>query len=115
MNLGALAISNMIFRPFDSRLAGTMRGAKKCVACLDAVADDPAAAVFADRRQTVDSAFETIENVRVSRLYDLERQIIVVPANFASCHYGLHSKSSAFPTLEPRSPSENSDDGEPNV
>jgi len=51
-----------------------------------AVADDAAIAVWANRRECVDRAFEAIEGVALSANDDFKRLIIFVLANFACRH-----------------------------
>jgi len=53
---------------------------------FDAVADDTAIAVRANRRQRVDRALETVESVTFSAHDYLKRLVIIVLANFASSH-----------------------------
>ena len=53
---------------------------------FDAMADDTAAAVWANRRQRVDCALEAIEGVTLTAHDDFERLVIVVLANFACRH-----------------------------
>ena len=47
---------------------------------------DPAIAVWADRRQRVDRAFEAIECVMLSGYDHFERFVIFILANFACSH-----------------------------
>jgi hypothetical protein len=47
---------------------------------------DPAIAVWADRRQRVDGAFEAIECMMLSRYDHFERFVIFILANFACSH-----------------------------
>jgi len=54
--------------------------------CLDSVPDDFAAAVFADRREFLNSALERIENVRATGGNHLKGQLIFVSAHFAFRH-----------------------------
>jgi hypothetical protein len=53
---------------------------------FDAVADDTAVAVGANRRQRVDCALEAIEGVTLSAHDDFKRLVIFVLANFACRH-----------------------------
>ena len=53
---------------------------------FDAVADDTAIAVRANRRQRVDCALETVESVTFSAHDYLKRFVIIILANFASSH-----------------------------
>jgi hypothetical protein len=50
------------------------------------VPNDPAVAVWADRCQCVDRAFEAIECVMLSGYDDFKRLVIFILANFACCH-----------------------------
>ena len=56
---------------------------------FDAVPDDPAIAVAANRRQRVDRAFETVEGVTLSPHYDFKRFVVFVLADFACRHTSL--------------------------
>ena len=53
---------------------------------FDAVADDTAIAVRANRRQRVNCALEAIEGVTLSAHDDFKRLVIIVLANFAFRH-----------------------------
>src|SRR5438270_10329908 len=53
---------------------------------LDAVADDLAAAVRADGGELVDRALEAVERVSDAGRHDLERHLVVVPADLALGH-----------------------------
>ena len=53
---------------------------------LDAVADDPAVAVRANRRQRMDRTFEAVESVTLSAHDDFKRLVTFVLANFACRH-----------------------------
>jgi len=53
---------------------------------FDAVADDTAIAVRANRRQCVDRALETVEDVTLSANDYFKRLVILVFANFAFSH-----------------------------
>jgi hypothetical protein len=53
---------------------------------LDAVADDTAITVWANRRQRMDSALEAIKGVAFSAHDDFKRLVIIVLANFAYRH-----------------------------
>jgi hypothetical protein len=50
------------------------------------VTDDPAVAVWADRRQRVDCAFEAVECVMLSCYDHFKRLVIFIFANFACSH-----------------------------
>jgi hypothetical protein len=53
---------------------------------FDAMAYDPAIAVWANRRERVDCALEAIKDVALSIHNDFKRFVIIVLANFASRH-----------------------------
>src|SRR5699024_2605458 len=80
------------------------------LACLHAVADDPASAVRARRREGVDRALEAVENTQAICLGDGEHIVIRVPAHVTrSC--GLlemgcvgHRRSSRLPPVSPHTP-----------
>src|SRR5215813_4802254 len=76
----------MIFSLRDSGFARATGATIKRVLGLDAVPDDLAAAVSADRRQLLDRAFEAVEDVLSARRDHLEGQIIIVTANFTLGH-----------------------------
>jgi hypothetical protein len=50
------------------------------------VPNDPAAAVWADRRQRVDRALEAIERVMLAGYDHFKRLVIFIFANFACSH-----------------------------
>jgi hypothetical protein len=58
-------------------------------ALLDAVPDDSAAAAWTGRRQRVNGAFETVEDVCLTAETDFERFVVIVPAHLALGHTGL--------------------------
>src|SRR5687768_5020924 len=59
------------------------------------MSDDPAAAVVADRRELVDRALEAVERMGCPGGHDLEREIIVVPADLAPGHVPLLAPAAA--------------------
>jgi hypothetical protein len=61
-----------------------------------AVPDDPAIAVWADRRQRVDRTFEAIECVMLSGYHHFERLVIFIFANFACSHTQLFRAPAAL-------------------
>jgi hypothetical protein len=61
-----------------------------------AVADHPAVAVRANRRERVDCAFEAIEGVMLTGNDHFERFVIFVFANFACSHTQTVSRAVAF-------------------
>jgi hypothetical protein len=79
----------MVFDSFDARFPGAIGAAEIIFLRLDAVPDNPAPAICAHRREFMNGAFKTIENVAVSRRNNLKRQIIIVSANFTLCHLSL--------------------------
>jgi hypothetical protein len=60
--------------------------AKHLALVLDAVADNPATTVGAQRRQGVDSALKRIERVVGPLGGHCERLVVIIPADFANCH-----------------------------
>ncbi len=60
------------------------------------VPDNSAIAVWADRRQGVDRAFEAIECVMLSGYDHFERLVIFIFANFARTHTQLFRSSGAL-------------------
>jgi hypothetical protein len=71
---------------FDTGLAGAVGAAEKVFLRLDAVSDDFTAAMSADRREFVNRAFKTIENVFFARRNHFKSQIIIISANFTLSH-----------------------------
>jgi hypothetical protein len=65
----------------DTLLRGTMGTAIQSIPGLDAVPYDLAAAMGADRRQGVDRALETIEDMRLATHSDLETFIVGIAAD----------------------------------
>jgi hypothetical protein len=63
-----------------------MGAAEEVTVDLDAVANDPALAVFADRSHRLNRTFETVENVTRAGGYDLEAFVVFIATNFASGH-----------------------------
>lgn len=49
--------------------------------------DDLATAVIAYRRELMNSAFKAVEDVIVACFDNLEGLIVIVPADFALCHW----------------------------
>ena len=60
------------------------------------VPDNSAVAVWADRRQRMDRAFEAIECVMLSGYYHFKRLVIFILANFACSHIRLFRASAAM-------------------
>lgn len=70
----------------DAGFAGTMRAAIKGALRLDAVADDFAIAVLAFWGERVNCAFKAVKIVRLPHDGDLQRFVVIVPANFTFVH-----------------------------
>ena len=58
--------------------------------CFDAMSDDFALAVRADRRKQVHRAFEAVESVRFARHDDLKRLVVIIPADLELSHEASH-------------------------
>lgn len=67
-------------------LASTMGAAVHDVVCLDAVADDAAAAVRTRRGERLDGAFKAVERVRFPSHGDFKGFIVIIAAGFTPCH-----------------------------
>jgi len=65
-------------------LAGAVRATEEFPVRLPAMADDLAAAMVANRGERLNGAFETVEDVGRARGDYLEREGVLVAANFAS-------------------------------
>ena len=63
-----------------------MDTAENLAPLLNAVPDDPAAAMWANRGQGMDRALETVECVMLPSHNDFKRLVIFVFANFACSH-----------------------------
>src|SRR5262245_44181707 len=79
------------------RAARAARAAVERAVDFHAVADDPALAVAAGRRERVDRAFETVEDVRGSGLHDGECLVVIVTANFTPGHGALSCQGLLLP------------------
>src|SRR5437016_7033546 len=77
---------NMVNDAAAARFARAIAAAEKCLIGFDAMTDDPAPAVSTHRRQFMDGAFETVEYMGISCRDYFKRKIIIVSADFASCH-----------------------------
>jgi hypothetical protein len=62
----------MVLDAAYTRLPGAIGAAKKCFFRLDAVPDNFASAMSANRRKFMNSAFKTIENVAIARRNNLK-------------------------------------------
>lgn len=78
---------DMVFDAFDARAPRAIGAAEEIFLCFDAVPDDAASAICANGRELMNRAFETIENVPLARRYYFKRQIIIISANLALCHF----------------------------
>ena len=67
-------------------LLGAMGATEDPAIRLDAVADDPALAMNACWRESVDGAFEAVKNMCCSSGSHLERLVVVVPTHFSDRH-----------------------------
>ena len=76
--------------------AGAVNAAVDLPIGFHAVPDDPTVAVWADRRQRMDRAFEAIECVMLSGYDHFKRLVIFILANFACSHTKLFRTSSAL-------------------
>src|SRR5690606_14878315 len=78
-----------VVEPHHARLLGATRAAIKGAIVLGAVADDPALAVRAGRRECMDGAFERVE--RAAAVVGLHGKglVVVVAADVAGGHGGL--------------------------
>src|SRR5262245_18360357 len=98
-------------KALDALVLGAMDAAIDRVAVLHAVVDDAHAALWADRRERGDGAFERVEHERAPAHGDLEALVVVIAALRAFAHgcfsfdsYGKHSNRFAGMTRAPRSP-----------
>ena len=69
-----------------TRLARAMRAAENPRVLLDAVTDDAALTMRANRRESLNGAFEAVERPRSVVHDDLEAFVVVVSADFALGH-----------------------------
>src|SRR5690606_37264729 len=83
-------------------LRGAMSAAIDIVTLFDAMADDSAAAMGAFRCQHLNRAFETVEDVSLSRHADFETLVIVVATLCAAGHGCGSSCRVAFVSANPR-------------
>lgn len=63
-----------------------MGTAEEVTVHFDAVANDPALAMLADRSHRLDRTFETVEDVTRAGGYNLEALVVFIATNFASGH-----------------------------
>jgi hypothetical protein len=93
-NHKSVPLSDVVFRLSDSGFARAIGAAIERVIGLDAMPDDPTAALRADRGQLLDRAFEAVEDVLPARRDHLESQVIIVAANFTLSH--VHTSCGKF-------------------
>lgn len=77
---------NVIDGSILTGFAGAMSTAVEVLADLNAVADDAAIAVLANRREHVDRAFEGVERVRLAVDDDVEGAFVGISAVFTGFH-----------------------------
>jgi hypothetical protein len=63
-----------------------MGTAEEVTVHFDAVANDPALAMLADRSHRLDRTFETVEDVTRAGGYNLEAFVVFIATNLASGH-----------------------------
>ena len=83
------AILNPVFQLGFASRSRAVDAAEDLSVRFDAVTDDAAVAVRANRRQRVNCALETVEGVTLTAHDDFERLVIFVFANFARRHTQL--------------------------
>ena len=96
--------SNVIYHRLDPLLPGTVGAAEERPLCFYAVTHNPASAMIADRGQPVDGTFKAVEGMSISGGDDLKREIVVVPANFASSHWSSWVRVRPVALLAPGEP-----------
>lgn len=64
----------------------TMRATEEPSADLDAMPNDPALAMFTDRRQGLNRAFKTVKGVAHAGRYQFEGFVVFIAANFTLRH-----------------------------
>jgi hypothetical protein len=77
-------------------VSGAVSAAEELASDLDAVADDLAPAVLADRRHSMDRALEAVERVPLAGRDHLERLVVVVAADLTTRHRVLPCRSVWF-------------------
>jgi hypothetical protein len=82
----SIGTSDAIVNTHDTGFLRAMSTAVERALGFDAMADDSALAVRARRRQCVDRALETVENVGLSGVNHFKGLIVVVSADFALGH-----------------------------
>jgi hypothetical protein len=77
---------NAVFQLRFARGARAVDAAEDLSVCFDAMSDDSAVAMRANRGQRVDRALEAIEGVMLPANDDFKRLVIFIFANFACSH-----------------------------
>lgn len=85
VRVGADGVADLHGRPYATG-PGAVSTAEEPTLDLHAMADDPAAAVLADRRQPLDRALERVERMDLPSCVDVKRHPVLVPAYLARCH-----------------------------
>jgi len=78
--------SHPVARLGNAGVFGAIGTAEEKPVRLNSMPDDLASAVIADRRQSMDSAFEAIKNVRFARRSHFEAFVILISTDFTLCH-----------------------------
>jgi hypothetical protein len=76
----------VIDRAGDARRLRAVRATEERPPGFDAVADDVAPAVIADRRELVDGTLKAVEHMSLTGRDYLEREMVVVSADFTLSH-----------------------------
>jgi hypothetical protein len=79
----------VIDRSLHTGFARAVCAAKKLAARLDAVADDPAAAVIARRSELLNGAFKAVEHMAIAAEDNLEGALVIIPAQITLGHRGF--------------------------
>ena len=85
------ARSHSVVEPSHTGVCCTIRATVHRAVRLGPMPDDAAAAVSTRWRQRMNRAFETVERVRASSETHLKCLVVVIAADFASCHRVLQS------------------------
>jgi hypothetical protein len=89
---------------FESRVPGAIGATEELAATFHTVSDDLASAMFANRSQLMDRAFEAVKYVPMTRCDYFEGQGIVVATNFAHCHVCETNRAAAIRYLTVTAP-----------
>jgi hypothetical protein len=83
----------MVDRRRDPGFPGAVSTTEEGALRLDAVADNPAAAMFANRREPLNGALEAVEHVTRTPRDDLEAEVVIIPAYITFRHDVLPGRS----------------------